>query len=80
MVVKKWRGDVVQLLDPFVCQVAAPFQAFLRMSLYILGPRDDICLHFFSESGSLSVAPAETRDSNTFLSSSTRFPFGLHSL
>ena len=54
------------------------FNAFLRLSFHVVGPRVNVCTNFL-RSRNFSVAPAEIRDSNISLSSSTILSFGLHS-
>ena len=66
MVVNAWCRDYMQLLNKFVCQFAIfSFHPFLRMSFHVVGPRINVCTNFLRFT-SLSVSPAEIRDSNIF--------------
>ena len=79
IVVKTWCRNLIQLLHRFVCHFAISFNAFLRMTFHVIIPSDGYRVRFCPLNVTFSVAPAEIRDSNIFLDSSTILLFDLHS-
>ena len=66
MVVKTRCRDK-PLHDGVVCQLAVPFNTFLRMSFHVVGPRNNVCTILSSIRATFQLPPAESRVSNMFL-------------
>ena len=79
MVVQRWCGDLIQLLDCPVCQCALSFHSFLRMCFHVIRSSDSVRVRFLPAKWLFNCSNRDWWFEH-FLSSSIICSFHLHSL